>query len=405
MVVEPMKVVPTDQVRSWANQLAGEARGPDWLHYSYVVPDVLQDIALELVHTRRGLIGLVGQQGVGKSSALMALHRGVPFSLSSSRILFKWRREKDLFTTLLNNTHEASEDFMPKYLSALVNEIEARFSTISVRDGEMLRRFKKRVEGNVVYIEIQPESSVILWAEAKVGKAATQRIRQDTWRDVLRKETILIDTPDYPKADKRRMDADLQDIYWFWNNLLSEGSAATIVVAIQKEMFRDHYFLDKMQRFELRPLRPGQMVEAYRLRFETTYPFSEDALLTVARLSRGIFRRFMRYIVLTLDFWQRPNHPDVIDEEAVKRAVPPERLAEDMALEFVGLFPKHSELRMLAVRLIFYLQEHGPEKQSQLSTELDIESSAMSRLLGKLESSKHITRSREGVDKIVALRE
>jgi hypothetical protein len=305
----------------------------------------------------------------------------------------------------LGDLDEASEDFMPKYLSALVKEIESRFSTFSVRDTETLRRFEKRVEGNVVYIEIQPESSVVLWAEAKVGKAATQRIRQDTWRDVLRKETILIDTPDYPKTDKRRMDADLQDIYWFWNNLLSEGTATTIVVAIQKEMFRDHYFLDKMQRFELRPLRPEQMVEAYRLRFETTYPFSEDALLTVARLSRGIFRRFMRYIVLTLDFWQRPNHPDVIDEETVKRAVPPERLAEDMELEFVGLFPKHSELRMLAVRLIFYLQEHGPEKQSQLSTELDVESSAMSRLLGKLESSKHIARSREGVDKIVALRE
>jgi hypothetical protein len=43
-----MKAVPIDQVRSWASQLAGEARESDWLHYSYVVPDVLNGIALEL---------------------------------------------------------------------------------------------------------------------------------------------------------------------------------------------------------------------------------------------------------------------------------------------------------------------------------------------------------------------
>jgi len=402
-----MKAVPTDQVRSWANQLAGEARDPDWLHYSYVVPDVLQDIALELENSRRGLIGLVGQQGVGKSSALMALLKGIPFSLrpANEKILFKWRREKDLYTSLVNNTHEGSEHFMPRYLRALSKELESRYFR-HYEDDERFQRFRERVEGHVQYREIGPDASDILWSEGIIGKTVSQKLRKETWRNaLLSKEIILIDTPDYSKTDKRAMDADLQDIYWFWNNTLSLGSQATIVVAIQKEMFRDHYFLDKMRKFELVPLDPRQMVEAYRLRFQTTYPFSEDALLTVARLSRGIFRRFMRYIVLTLDFWQRPNRPDVIDEETVQRAVPLERLAEDMELEFVGLFPKHSELRMLAVRLIFYLQERGPEKQSQLSTELDVESSAMSRLLGKLESSKHIARSREGVDKIVALRE
>jgi len=42
------------------------------------------------------------------------------------------------------------------------------------------------------------------------------------------------------------------------------------------------------------------MVEAYRKRFKTIEPFAEDALLTLARVSRGIFRRFLRYITLTL---------------------------------------------------------------------------------------------------------
>ena len=45
---------------------------------------------------------------------------------------------------------------------------------------------------------------------------------------------------------------------------------------------------------------PEQMVEAYRKRFKALAPFTEDALFTLARMSRGIFRRFLRYITLAL---------------------------------------------------------------------------------------------------------
>ena len=120
-------------------------------------------------------------------------------------------------------------------------------------------------------------------------------------------------------------------------------------------------------------------------------------------MSRGIFRRFLRYIVFALDFWQKPKRSEVIDEETVRKANPLERLAEDMELEFAGLFPQHSELRILAVRLVMYLQQNGPQKQSRLVREFDVEQFTMSRALSKLESSKHVTRSREGTDKIVSL--
>jgi len=59
-----------------------------------------------------------------------------------------------------------------------------------------------------------------------------------------------------------------------------------------------------MQKIELRPLRPELMVEAYKRRFKNIDPFTEDALLTLARMSRGIFRLFLRYIMLTLDLWE-----------------------------------------------------------------------------------------------------
>ena len=80
-----------------------------------------------------------------------------------------------------------------------------------------------------------------------------------------------------------------------------------------------------------------------------------------------------------------------------------ERLAEDMELELAELFPKQSDLRLQAVRVLMHLEESGPKKQSELAEELGLEGYAMSRLLAKLELHRHITRRREGTDKIVSL--
>lgn len=49
-----------------------------------------------------------------------------------------------------------------------------------------------------------------------------------------------------------------------------------IVLAIQNEMFRDHFLFDNMEKIELEPLDPKQMVEAYRKRFYRLDPFTED---------------------------------------------------------------------------------------------------------------------------------
>lgn len=58
------------------------------------------------------------------------------------------------------------------------------------------------------------------------------------------------------------MARDLEEIYWLWDNLgLTEKP--NLVIAIQKEMFRDHFFLDKMWNVELEPLKAEQVVEVY----------------------------------------------------------------------------------------------------------------------------------------------
>jgi hypothetical protein len=200
------------------------------------------------------------------------------------------------------------------------------------------------------------------------------------------------------------MAKDLESIHWLWNRIANSGGP-TIVFAVQKEMSEGHFFLDKARKFELEPLAPQRIVEAYVRKFQSTKPFTEEALLKLARMSRGIFRRFLRYILLSLDLWEyKSRRSEVIDEDLVVEAVPMEQLTEDMELELSALFPKHSDLSSLAVRLMMLLEERGEVKQSALSDLLDVKDYALSRLLTKLEAAHHLTRRREGADKIVSLR-
>jgi hypothetical protein len=142
------------------------------------------------------------------------------------------------------------------------------------------------------------------------------------------------------------MTKDLDEIYWLWNFVsqpatFEDETKPTIIVAIQKEMLRDHFFFDKMEKVELQPLKPEQMVEAYKKRFKTVDPFREDALLTLARMSRGIFRRFLRYITMTLQHW-KTKKSGPIDATIVMEAVTVERLAEDRKRELAELFPSRA---------------------------------------------------------------
>jgi len=144
------------------------------------------------------------------------------------------------------------------------------------------------------------------------------------------------------------------------------------------------------------------MVEAYRKRFKALAPFTEDVLFTLARMSRGIFRRFLGYITLALQHWETSRNGRM-DTTIVKEAVTVERLAEDMELELADLFPKQRDLRLQALRLLMRLEESGPRKQTELVEELGMEDYAMSRLLAKLELHRYVVRRREGTDKLVSL--
>jgi uncharacterized membrane protein len=434
---EPDNSVSTSEIYSWASQLASESRKLDWVLHWYVLPDAVREIIHKLETMNGGIFGLVGFQGVGKSGALQAIFRSRIEQVHRQRaegpdakgpvpghayriVLFKWRRESELFRSLLNGSHEAYESFLSEYLPELLERSSTtRAPAASSRSGLLYKLSLLEEETKALTSRLAADGDPKFYAsgaaleevdrlECKFDKATLGKLRQSAWLRMLRRsETILIDTPDYSKTDRRVMAKDLQEIYWLWNTLTSSSSSSVppnIVLAIQREMFRDHFFFDKMEKVELEPLKPEQMVEAYRKRFNAIKPFTEDALLALARMSRGIFRRFLRYITLTLQY-SESHSKKIIDIETVKAAVTVERLAEDMELELVELFPKQSDLRLQAVRLLMYLEESGPKKQAELAEEFGLEEYAMSRLLAKLELHRYIARRREGTDKIVSLRE
>jgi hypothetical protein len=272
--------------------------------------------------------------------------------------------------------HEASLEFRSKYGP----EIKSLSSKRPVSYGELSSRFQ-RVQALLEDIEKKhPWAIQVDREEKRLGKRRVESTRKKVWHKLLsEKHSIFIDMPDYSKTDRRMMAKDLEEIYWLWQSLNRVRSQSAdsipipnIVIAIQKEMFGGHFFFDKMQKIELHPLQPERMVEAYKRRFKNTDPFTSDALLTLARMSRGIFRRFLRYIMLTLDLWEeeRGVGGGRVEAETVREAVTMERLAEDMELELADLFPKHSDLRWLAVRLLLLLQEVGERKQSELADAL-----------------------------------
>ena len=358
---------------------------------------------------RKGIIGLVGLQGVGKSSGLMALYfKALANHGDNSEVKktaknntppsedilhFKWRRQQDLFESLLNGTHEFSSEFCREYSARLLGQFISRFQSSPI------------LQSKLKEIAKHPETLNLDWAQKELGKQIMNRLRQTVLLEMfLKKKLILIDTPDYSQTDRRLMTKDLEEIHWLWNNITAFKTEANIVLAIQKEMFHGHFFLDKMMKVELEPLRPEQMLEAYVRRFKVTEPFTKDALLALARMSRGIFRRFLRYLTLTLNLWEPQPEPRMqVDAEMVKEAISTERLVEDMEFELSRVFPKHSDLQLQAIRVLLRLEEKTPVEQNALAEDLEIKPYALSRLLTKLELNRYVTRRHVGKDKIVSL--
>jgi hypothetical protein len=407
--------VRIDKIRAWASLLAGESRGSAWTRDFYICPEEVSKLARQIDHLRGGLIGLVGRQGVGKSSALIALADHLPGTvlLPMEKVLFKWRNPPQLYDVFFDRGNPSHKDFLMHYSRELADKLPNP-SSISVRSWrdvhtqDRIEHFEENIEkyiergsiegGSIERLSLNRLKAEVDWAESVLGKRIVSKIRQQFWFLMVSwRFVILIDTPDYSKTDKRKLNRDLDEIYRLWNSLIAEGRKATIVIAVQKEMFKDHFFLDKMRLVELKPLSTEQILEGYMKQFGTFEPFTEDAIKLLAQMSRGIFRRFIKYIYMTLE-----DRDDTagITEEDVRNSVSEQQLLLDNEEELAEIFPKSDQSRLQALKVMQFLETHSVN-QKDLAEAVGISEYALSRILDRLELHHKIRREKRGLENII----
>ena len=130
-----------------------------------------------------------------------------------------------------------------------------------------------------------------------------------------------------------------------------------------------NYFLGKAARtIEISPFTPNEMVQAYIEEFGSTYPFEERGLNLLARYSRGIFRRFLRYIQICLDS-KLTDKTFELSESTVEKLLPMEEMASDWELELRQIFPRGSYWKIAFAVLIILV--NAPKTASELSNEIE----------------------------------
>jgi len=350
-----------------------------------------------------GLIGLVGRQGVGKSSAMTALADHLPGTkLSpSEKVLFKWRNPPQLYDVFFDPGNPSHKEFLMHYSRKLADELaglRVHWRDMYVQD--RIEHFEASIENKIESRNLKGLEAEADWAESVLGKRTVSKLRKQIWLLMVSwKFVILIDTPDYPKTDKRRMNRDLDEIHWLWDSLITRGRNATMVIAVQKEMSQDHFFLDKMQPVELRPLSTEQILEGYMKQFGTFEPFTENAIKLLAQMSRGIFRRFIKYIYMTLE--NRDDTTEIIEED-VRNSVSEQQLLLDNEEELSEIFPKSDQSQLQAMKIMQFLETHSVN-QKKLAESAGISEYALSRILDRLELHHKIRREKKGLENIIQI--
>ena len=387
-------------LREWASHITAETRGSTWIAGQYLMPDEVSSLCRKLTTAHGGLYALIGYQGVGKTSALPAIAHTLRESETNNLVyLFKWRRPTELISDLLTSDDNLAERLRKVYAARLGQALKGRRpdrGQVYSSDGAFSKilQYKTMLEGLL--------SSDFVEAERMAGKGLVEQLRHDSFLQILGEaQTILIDLPDYSRTDMRRVSTDLETIHWIWNRLAHSPNQPNIVTTFQKELFRGHFFLGKMNRIELNPLKPDTILRFYEKKFNGTDPYTRDALLLLAKMSRGIFRRFLKYLTLTLDHQEHTKTPSPITVDQIREAIPIQLLAEDMDQQLTELYPRQPDQRTQAVKLLLHLEEHGPTDQTEIAQLLNLPEYSVSRLLNKLEDSRYIKRQKKGHENIV----
>jgi hypothetical protein len=424
-----------NEAYQWACLLTTEQKQDDYLRTCEI-----DRLLTRLTQTKGNLIAVIGMQGVGKT----ALKQAIDANLSAQGKLvvsIKWggKTNENLTQTIREFADFGFIDKSdPQYLDALIDTLieqakakdpaldyqqpdKARLvmdiakrtgiAETTLLDYFQLARAKNRNEFK------EHEARVKLWEavpllEKTLGHEQVEQIRQERFKTKMEDvHTLQIDLPDYDTGNVAQMNRDLANLQTLWETMFNKtegiyGQTSNIIVFFQKELFHGHFLMKKFDVYEIQPIKPGSLTEYYKKRFGLA-PFTEEALQELAVLSRGIFRRFKRYIRICLENSYTISAPMTISCKEVDKWISLDQIVKDMELELMSIFPREKELRYKTVLLLQFLREKGPTPQNIIAQEVfDGNETQTSRVLDRLESQiewRYITRERVGRDKIVTL--
>jgi len=378
----------TSGILGWASEITAEARPSASIVYYWTEP--VKKALFRLKTYERYFIGLIGLVGTGKSEALLELKD----ALRGKKVRnFKWKN--DLWDSFKDNLGaELCEAYQKEVYESLFVLPKAK---------PFIKKGLYGVEHDGKYIDASYEEKRLLalrcelnWYQHNVEGMLPNTLLNPIRMDIIERwleevDALLIDMPDYSQKGCWKINKDLDGIAALWNLVREKEFKANIIVCLQQELVvrQPHLILGKMDKIFLKPLTVEQLLEAYKLVFNNYFPFTEDGLRLIAKLSRGVFRRFKTYIRLSVEPYAENKRTDAVTPEDVKHCVTKEQLMMDMDLELSDVF-KSLEKKRKAFDVIEFLRETPNVNQKTLSEALDIHATLLGKIIKDLKTYGYV---------------
>jgi hypothetical protein len=371
------------QVYQWAASNIGESiQGNDKFFKNHIYNSLLYRIQ----NTNGGLTMIQGNQGIGKTRTMVELSRE-----TKDNLRIKWARnwKEDL--------SQQEQRFTSRYEELVEKEFANQIAGLTA-SGQTAKL--RRIGKTETYQERQDHRAM----EEIIGKSRCKELKEQALTDFLASiRVFLVDMPDYAKSNVAAMNNDISLIQEFYQSLSNKG-ATHLVIAAQKELIMnsDHFFWGKFTKYALEPLSTMQLKDAYKLNNPDTEVFDQDALNFIAEVSRGVFRRFKKYVCSVIE--NNRNQTQPINESQVRSAVTDDVIFEDLEAELSNLFDDQERKRCTSA-ILSYLRDHKDVNIKTIATDTGVSQTMAQKIVAKLELYKYITTEHgTGKEKLVSLR-
>ncbi len=380
------KLTPLQRVYRWAASGVSDSGYDSEIDRFYETP-VYKSLLFKLQNTDKSLSMLTGLQGTGKTRILYQLRNNDCF-------YFKWN--KDWKEELWRERCVEWYSIQRRYNDNLAEEYENQVRASLVAGASQ----KANKAGDPRTILGRKDYGSM---EAFLGKAKCKELKEQAISGFLYCIKIfLIDMPDYSKSNANAMNHDIAGIQEFYESL--ENKANThFVIGVQKELVlkNPHFWWGKCDKYVIEPLYSQQLIEAYNLSNPESGVFAPVALQYLAEISRGVFRRFKKYMRLSIEADQEQKVP--ISEDIVKSAITDQVIFEDMDQELADVFDDE-EKRRCASAILGYLRTHSDVNVKTIAEDTEISETMAQKIVQKLLLYKYISAKHgEGKEKLVSL--